>query len=111
METNQIQRGKRDLPELAFQDTRSADILAKRVKALGFDVTTGVGKTGLVALLWAEPGRHVAHRTGCLPTEEKTAAAFASTATARDALADPNLRPLRSEPCLRAVLAKLGLPD
>ena len=38
-------------PELAFQEIQTSAKLAARVKALGFDVTTGVGKTGIVAVL------------------------------------------------------------
>jgi metal-dependent amidase/aminoacylase/carboxypeptidase family protein len=34
-------------PELSMQETRTAGIAANHLKALGFDVTTGVGKTGL----------------------------------------------------------------
>src|SRR5690606_1416371 len=38
-------------PELAFQETRTAATLAAHLKALGFEVTTGVGRTGLVGVL------------------------------------------------------------
>ena len=38
-------------PELAFQETQTVAKLSARLKALGFDVTTGVGKTGIVAIL------------------------------------------------------------
>ncbi len=38
-------------PELAFTETRTAGIVAKELKALGFEVTTGVGKTGVVGVL------------------------------------------------------------
>ena len=40
-------------PELAFHETRTAATLAARVKTLGYEVTTGVGGTGLVAILRA----------------------------------------------------------
>lgn len=33
-------------PELAFHETATAGKLAGRLRTLGFDVTTGVGKTG-----------------------------------------------------------------
>src|SRR5258708_38927278 len=42
-------------PELAFHEVRTADTLAKRLKALGYEVTTGVGKTGIVAILRHAP--------------------------------------------------------
>jgi amidohydrolase len=36
-------------PELAFEERRTAGIVAERMRALGYRVTTGVGKTGVVA--------------------------------------------------------------
>ena len=44
-------------PELGFQEPQTAAKLAARLKALGFDVTTGVGKTGIVAILKNGAGR------------------------------------------------------
>jgi amidohydrolase len=38
-------------PELAFQEHRSAGIIAQTLRELGYDVQTGVATTGLVALL------------------------------------------------------------
>src|SRR5579862_4749650 len=38
-------------PELAFQEVRTAGIVAKELNALGLEVSTGVGKTGVVAIL------------------------------------------------------------
>ena len=38
-------------PELGFQETRTAGLLAAEMRKLGFTVTEGVGKTGLVAIL------------------------------------------------------------
>lgn len=43
-------------PELAFAETRTAGIVAKELKALGFTVTTGIGKTGVVGVLRNGPG-------------------------------------------------------
>ena len=52
-------------PELSFAEHRTAAILADRLQALGYEVTTGVGGTGVVATLverrrpdGAHPGRH-----------------------------------------------------
>jgi amidohydrolase len=45
---------RRDLhmhPELGFQEVRTARIVAERLSALGYEVVTGVGKTGVVGLL------------------------------------------------------------
>lgn len=68
-------------PELAFHEKRTAATLAARVKALGFTVTTGVGGTGIVAILKNGAGPVVMLRTelDALPIEEKTGLAFAST--------------------------------
>lgn len=43
-------------PELAFTETRTAAIVAKELTALGYTVTTGVGKTGVVGVLENGPG-------------------------------------------------------
>jgi hippurate hydrolase len=74
-------------PELGFQEIQTAAKLAARVKALGFDVTTGVGKTGIVAVLRNGPGPTVMLRTelDALPVEEKTGLPFASTVVAKNA--------------------------
>jgi hippurate hydrolase len=67
-------------PELAFHEERTAATLAARVKALGYEVTTGVGGTGIVAILRNGPGPIVMLRTelDALPIEEKTGLPFAS---------------------------------
>ena len=58
-------------PELGFQEIQTAAKLAARVKALGFDVTTGVAKTRIVAVLRNGPGPTVMLRTelDALPVE------------------------------------------
>ena len=73
--------------ELAFHEERTAETLAKRVKELGFEVTTGVGKTGLVAIMRNGPGPVVMLRTelDALPIEEKTGLPFASKVSTRNA--------------------------
>lgn len=67
-------------PELAMHEQQTAAKLAERVKALGYEVTTGVGSTGIVAVLRNGTGRTVLLRTDmdALPIEEKTALPFAS---------------------------------
>jgi hippurate hydrolase len=74
-------------PELAFHEQRTAATLAERLKALGYEVTTGVGGTGIVAILKNGAGPTVMLRTelDALPMEEKTGLAFASTATTKNA--------------------------
>jgi amidohydrolase len=68
-------------PELAFQETQTAAKLAARLKAQGFEVTTGVGRTGIVGVLRNGPGPSVMMRTelDALPVAEKTGLPFAST--------------------------------
>jgi amidohydrolase len=74
-------------PELAFHEQRTAAELAQRAKALGYDVTTGVGGTGIVAILKNGPGPTVMLRTelDALPLEEKTGLPFASTVKTKNA--------------------------
>src|SRR5271157_5812877 len=38
-------------PELSMQETRTSALAADRLRAVGFEVTAGVGKTGVVGLL------------------------------------------------------------
>jgi metal-dependent amidase/aminoacylase/carboxypeptidase family protein len=70
-------------PELGFQETRTAARLAAEMRALGYEVTEGVGKTGIVALYRNGPGPIVMVRTelDALPLPEKTGLPYASTAT------------------------------
>ena len=74
-------------PELAFHEQRTAAELAQRAKALGYDVTTGVGGTGIVAILKNGLGPTVMLRTelDALPIEEKTGLPFASTVKTKNA--------------------------
>src|SRR5215207_5161192 len=74
-------------PELAFQETQTAARLARRVQALGFDVTTGVGRTGIVAVMKNGDGPTVMLRTelDALPVAEKTGFPFASTVVVKNA--------------------------
>jgi amidohydrolase len=74
-------------PELSLQEKRSADVLAKRLRAAGFDeVTEQVGVTGVVGVLRNGPGPVVMLRADfdALPVEEKTGLPYASTARAVD---------------------------
>jgi len=74
-------------PELSFQEKATAEKLAGRLKALGFDVTSGVGKTGVVGVLRNGGGKTVMLRTDMdgLPVEEKTELPYASRVTATNA--------------------------
>jgi amidohydrolase len=74
-------------PELAFHEQRTAAELAQRVKVLGYEVTTGIGGTGIVAILKNGSGPTVMLRTelDALPIEEKTGLPFASTVRIKNA--------------------------
>ena len=67
-------------PELAFEEVKTAAKLAAEMRALGFDVTEKVGKTGLVAIYKNGEGPTIMVRTelDALPMEEKTDLAYAS---------------------------------
>lgn len=64
-DASRLERIFKDLhqnPELGFMETRTAGIVAKELKALGFEVTTGIGKTGVVAVLKNGAGPTVMYR-------------------------------------------------
>nr|MBP8276787.1 amidohydrolase [Propionivibrio sp.] len=67
-------------PELAFEEIKTAKKLAKELRDLGFEVTEGVGKTGVVGLLRNGAGPTIMVRTelDALPMEEKTGLPYAS---------------------------------
>ncbi|ANK14318.1 amidohydrolase [Erythrobacter neustonensis] len=67
-------------PELSFQETETARKLADRARALGFVVTEGVGKTGVVAVMENGPGPVVMLRADMdgLPVIEQTGLPYAS---------------------------------
>ncbi len=72
-------------PELSLHERRTAAVLAEFAKGLGYDVTTGVGGTGVVAVLRNGPGHTVLLRTDmdALPVQEKTGLPYASTVTVK----------------------------
>jgi len=56
-----VRRDFHQHPELAFQEERTAGIVARRLRELGYDVRTGIGKTGVVGLMegaGSGPARH-----------------------------------------------------
>jgi len=72
-------------PEIAFQEVRTAAKLAAEMRALGFEVTEKVGKTGIVAIYKNGKGPTVLVRTEMdgLPMEEKSGFPFSSKAHAQ----------------------------
>ena len=73
-------------PELSMQENRTARIAADRLRAAGYEVTTGVGKTGVVGLLRNGDGPIIMLRADmdALPVKEATGLPYASSATATD---------------------------
>ncbi|MGY3506816.1 M20 family metallopeptidase [Bradyrhizobium sp. USDA 4471] len=73
-------------PELSMQETRTAGLAADRLRAAGYGVATGIGKTGVVGLLRNGEGPTVMLRADmdALPIQEATGLAYASKATATD---------------------------
>ncbi len=71
-------------PELSFQEHRTAAVAARRAEAAGWDVTTGVGGTGVVAVLRNGPGPTVLLRADmdALPVRENTGLPYSSDVTA-----------------------------
>ena len=74
-------------PELSMHETRTAAIAADRLRKAGYEVTTGVGKTGVVGLLRNGEGPAVMLRADmdALPIAEDTGLAYASKVSAQDA--------------------------
>jgi len=73
-------------PELSMQETRTAGLAADRLRSAGFEVTTGVGKTGVVGILRNGDGPTVMLRADmdALPVEEMTGVPYASKIKTQD---------------------------
>jgi hippurate hydrolase len=67
-------------PELSMQEERTAAAAAERLQTAGFDVTTGVGKTGVVGVLQNGEGPTLMLRADmdALPVQEETGLDYAS---------------------------------
>ncbi len=85
-ELESLYRDLHRAPELSKQEAKTSALLARRMRALGFEVTTGVGGHGIVAVLRNGAGPTALLRTDldALPVEERTGLPFASRATATD---------------------------
>src|SRR3569832_1733981 len=77
-------------PELSMQETRTAGLAADGLKKAGYEVTTGVGQTGVEGLLRNCQGPTAMLRADidALPIAENTGLAYASKVTATDAKGD-----------------------
>ena len=73
-------------PELSHQEHRTAAAVAQRLRDSGYDVTEGVGGTGVVGIVRNGAGPSVLLRADmdALPVREATGLPYASTATTRD---------------------------
>lgn len=73
-------------PELSHMEFKTAERLAKELRAAGFEVTEKVGKTGIVAIMKNGPGPLVMMRADMdgLPVEEKSGLAYASKIRSKD---------------------------
>ncbi len=72
-------------PELSMHETRTAKIAANHLKTNGFEVTTGVGQTGVVGILRNGIGPTVMLRADmdALPIKEASGLPYASKMTAK----------------------------
>ncbi len=80
-ETIELRRDLHAHPELSFEEHRTAGIVAERLRALGLEVHTGVGRTGVVGLLTGErPGPTIMLRADmdALPMPEENDVPYVS---------------------------------
>ena len=70
-------------PELSMQEHRTAEITAKHLEKCGYQVTTGIGGTGLIGVLENGKGPSVMLRADMdgLPLKENTGLEYSSTVT------------------------------
>jgi amidohydrolase len=73
-------------PELSLHETQTAAAMAAALRQAGFEVTTGIGGTGVVGILKNGAGPTVMLRTelDALPVTEATGLPFASTVRTKD---------------------------
>lgn len=79
--TQTLRRDFHQHPELGFQEVRTAGIVARELRDLGLEVSTGIAETGVVAMLeGGRPGPVALLRfdMDALPIHEETGAPYAS---------------------------------
>ncbi len=79
--TQTLRRDFHQHPEIGFQEVRTASIVARELRELGLEVSTGIAETGVVAMLEGErPGPIALLRfdMDALPITEETGAEYAS---------------------------------
>ena len=82
-DTERLQNIFKDIhqnPELGFMEIRTAGIVAKELKALGYEVKSGIGKTGVVGIMKNGEGPTVMYRADmdANSVEELTGLPYAS---------------------------------
>lgn len=82
-----LYRDLHEHPELSHQEQRTAKLVSDKLTELGFQVTDGVGGTGVVGILRNGEGASVLMRADmdALPVAEATGLPYASTVRATDA--------------------------
>ena len=85
-ELEQVYKDIHANPELSMEESRTAGIAAAWLQRHGYEVTTGVGGTGVIGLLRSGDGATVLLRADmdALPIKESTGLAYASHATGTD---------------------------
>ena len=85
-------------PELSMQEKRTAGIAADHLRSAGYEVTTSVGKTGVVGILRNGDGPTIMLRADmdALPVRETTGLPYASSVTG-----DENGKSVPGHACLR----------
>ena len=76
-----LRRDLHQYPELAFQERRTSKLIASRLSSWGYDVTTGIAGTGIVATLSNGTGKRrlgIRADMDALPIEEATDLAYSS---------------------------------
>ena len=68
-------------PELSMQETETAALVAREFKANGYEVQTGINKTGVIGIMKNGPGPVIMFRADmdALPLKEETDLPYAST--------------------------------
>ena len=85
-EVRDIRREFHRIPEVAHEEFKTSELVAKKLAALGLEVRTGVGGTGVVGVLrGGSPGRTLGFRADidALPVTEETGLPFASEHSGR----------------------------
>ena len=74
-------------PELSLMEVETSKKMAASLKALGFEVTTGIGGNGVVGIFRNGVGKTIMLRTDmdALPVKENTGLPYASTVVVKDA--------------------------